>query len=261
MSFIFDTHAHYDDDMFDEDREELLASLPSKGVCAVINCGTDETSSLKSLEYSKKYNFIWSAAGIHPHYAKDVSSGFIARLEKMLTDKKAVAIGEIGLDYHYDFSPKSAQIQVFENQLALAEKLSIPVIIHDREAHEDTLNILKKYKVKGVVHCFSGSIEMARELIKLGFYIGVGGAVTFKNAKKLPDVVSDIAIDSILLETDCPYMTPVPFRGKRCDSSYINITAQKIAELKNISVSTVFDTCIDNACKLFSIDKKELKLL
>lgn len=258
MNHIFDSHAHYDDKMFDEDRDTLIDSLPKKDVCGVVNCAVDIESSYKCLELSKKYSFIFAAVGIYPHETSNLNKDYIHTLESMLKEEKAVALGEIGLDYHYDFSPKSDQIKAFDEQLVLANKLNKPVIVHDREAHQDTLDLLKKYKPKGVIHCFSGSYEMAKEIVKLGMYIGVGGAVTFKNAKKILEVVRNIPIENILVETDAPYMTPVPFRGKRCDSSYIKYTAEKIAEIKGISTLEVLTLTSENACKLFGINQKEL---
>ena len=218
--------------------------MPSKGVCAVINCARDLKSSATSAELSEKYPFFWCACGVHPHEAeKELKTADINKVEKRIVNftekKKCVAIGEIGLDYHYDFSPRELQKEIFELQLKLSKELDLPVIVHDREAHEDTMTLLKKYRPKGVVHCFSGSVEMAREVLKLGMYIGLGGAVTFKNAKKPVAVAAATDIDRILLETDCPYMAPVPFRGTRCSSDMIAYSAQTIASVKNMDVQTL----------------------
>lgn len=256
---IFDSHAHYDDEQFDGDRDELLQSLPSKGVCAVINCASDLKSSATSAELSEKYPFFWCACGIHPHEAeKELKTDDIDKIEKRIVNftekKKCVAIGEIGLDYHYDFSPRELQKEIFELQLKLSKELDLPVIVHDREAHEDTMTLLKKYRPKGVVHCFSGSVEMAREVLKLGMYIGLGGAVTFKNAKKPVAVAAATDIDRILLETDCPYMAPVPFRGTRCASDMIAYSAQTIASVKNMDVQTLVDAATENTKRLFGIE-------
>lgn len=256
---IFDSHAHYDDEQFDGDRDELLQSLPSKGVCAVINCASDLKSSATSAELSEKYPFFWCACGIHPHEAeKELKTANINEIEKRIVNftekKKCVAIGEIGLDYHYDFSPRELQKEIFELQLKLSKELDLPVIVHDREAHEDTMTLLKKYRPKGVVHCFSGSVEMAREVLKLGMYIGLGGAVTFKNAKKPVAVAAETDIDMILLETDCPYMAPVPFRGTRCSSDMIAYSAQTIASVKNMDVQTLVDAATENTKRLFGIE-------
>ena len=254
---IFDSHAHYDDEQFDGDREELLRSLPSKGVCAVINCASDLKSSATSAELSEKYPFFWCACGVHPHEAeKELKTADINEIEKRIVNfaekKKCVAIGEIGIDYHYDFSPRELQKELFELQLKLSKELDLPVIVHDREAHEDTMTLLKKYRPKGVVHCFSGSVEMAREVLKLGMYIG--GAVTFKNAKKPVAVAAATDIDRILLETDCPYMAPVPFRGTRCSSDMIAYSAQTIASVKNMDVQTLVDAATENTKRLFGIE-------
>ncbi|MBQ8503641.1 MAG: TatD family hydrolase [Clostridia bacterium] len=250
---IFDTHAHYDDGRFDDDRDELLNSLTGKGVSHIINCGCDLKSSKTTLALSQKYAFIYAAVGVHAHEAEEATESDLLEIEELYRNEKVVAVGEIGLDYHYDFSPRERQLEVFERQLALANKLELPVIVHDREAHEDTMNLLKKYKPKGVVHCFSGSKEMAAEIVKLGMYIGMGGAVTFKNAKRPVEVMEYLPIERLLLETDAPYMTPVPFRGTRCDSAHIAYTAEKIAEIKKIDVQQLIDLCHENAKTLFGI--------
>lgn len=252
-SNIFDTHAHYDDSRFDEDRDELIASLKGKGVSHIVNCGCDLRSSLSTVALSEKYDFIYAAVGIHAHEAEEATEDDLEKIKKLYEKEKVVAVGEIGLDYHYDFSPRDRQLEIFERQLILANTLNLPVIVHDREAHEDTMNLLKKYRPKGVVHCFSGSAEMAKEIVKLGMYIGIGGAVTFKNAKKPVEVVEYLPLDRLLLETDAPYMTPVPFRGQRCDSSYIAYTAEKIAEIKGINVQELINICNENAKKMFNI--------
>ena len=254
MGLIFDTHAHYDDSAFDEDREEKLSALPNDNIYAVINAGADIESSKKSITLSEKYDYIYAAVGIHPENISSISKDYISGLEKLiLNNKKVVGVGEIGLDYHYTKENKQQQKDLFESQVKLAIKHDLPVIVHDREAHGDTLEILKKYKPKGVVHCFSGSLEMAKEVIKMGMYIGVGGVVTFKNAKNVVYVVENISLENIVLETDAPYMSPVPFRGKRCDSSYIKYTAEKISEIKNIELNEVFEITKKNAKNLFGV--------
>lgn len=250
---IFDTHAHYDDSRFDDDRDELLSSLPEKGVSHIVNCGCDLKSSKTALSLSEKYDFIYAAVGVHAHEAEETTESDLVEIEKLYQNEKVVAIGEIGLDYHYDFSPRERQIEIFERQLILAKELGLPVIVHDREAHEDTMNLLKKYRPEGVVHCFSGSKEMAKEIEKLGMYIGIGGAVTFKNAKKPVEVIEYLPTDRLLLETDAPYMTPVPFRGTRCDSAHIAFTAEKIADIKKMDVQELIDVCNENAKRLFGI--------
>ncbi len=248
---IFDTHAHYDDSRFDEDRDELLSSLPAKGVCNIINCGCEYNSCVSALEMAQKYPFAYAALGVHPHEAEELTGSDFEKIKALFKHEKVVAVGEIGLDYHYDFSPRDIQKEVFEKQLILANELDLPVIVHDRESHEDTMNLLKKHTPKGVVHCFSGSSEMAREIVKMGMHIGIGGAVTFKNAKKPVEVVKEIPLECLLLETDAPYMTPVPFRGQRCDSSFIAYTAEKIAEIKGMDTQVLIDICTENAKRLF----------
>ena len=250
---IFDTHSHYDDEKFNADRDEVLSSLEKSGVCGVIDCGCDFDSSLRAIELSEKYDFVFAAIGIHPHEAADAGKGDLEKLKALYSKEKVVAVGEIGLDYHYDFSPRETQLEFFEKQLILANELSLPVIVHDREAHEDTLNLLKKHRPKGVVHCFSGSAEMAKEVLKLGMYIGLGGAVTFKNARKPLEVAAMVPENRLLLETDCPYMAPVPLRGSRSNSAMISYTAEKLASVRSCAVQTLIDSCKKNAQELFSI--------
>ncbi len=250
---IFDTHAHYDDSRFDEDRTELLSSLLSGTVSGIINCGCDLKSSLETVTLTEKHSLLYGAVGVHPHEAEGTTDIDLEKIKELYSHEKVVAVGEIGLDYFYDFSPREKQIELFRKQIITANELSLPVIIHDRDAHEDTMNILKELKPEGVVHCFSGSAEMAKEILKLGLYIGIGGAVTFKNARKPVEVVEMLPLDRLLLETDAPYMTPVPFRGKRCDSSHIAYTAEKIAEIKGIDAQELIDRCNENAKALFGI--------
>lgn len=254
MKNIFDSHAHYDDEKFDEDRENLFDTLPSKGVCGIINNAVDIETTKISIDYAEKYSYIYATAGIHPqNVTKDIPINYIEQLAQYLKHPKVVAVGEIGLEYHYDI-PKELQIPVVKNQLALAKDFNIPMVFHDREAHQDTLNILKEYRPKGIVHCFSGSVEMLREVLKLGLSISLGGAVTFKNAKTPVEVAKEVPLDRLLLETDAPYMTPVPFRGKRCTSEYIIHTATRIAEIKNISVQELLNITKENTLRLFNIN-------
>ena len=250
---IFDTHAHYDDERFGEDRDELLSSLFKGSISHIVNCGCDLKSSLTTIALAEKFDNLYAAVGVHAHEASDCTDEDLNKIAELYSHEKVVAVGEIGLDYFYDFSPRERQIEVFRQQIELANKLGLPVIIHDREAHEDTLNILKELRPKGVVHCFSGSAEMAKEIIKLGLYIGLGGAVTFKNARKPLEVAEYVPLDKLVLETDAPYMTPVPFRGKRCDSAHIAYTAEKIAEVKGMDVQELIDICNENSKKLFNI--------
>ena len=250
---VFDSQAHYDDEAFDPDRDELLAALPQQGICGVINCGSDLASSETSLRLAESYPYIYAAVGVHPHEAAAVPEDYLARISRLAAHPKAVAIGEIGLDYHYDFSPREVQIFLLSAQLRLANELGLPVILHDREAHSDMIELLEKYRPRGVVHCFSGSVELAERTLRLGMYIGLGGAVTFKNARKPVEVARMVPPDRLLLETDAPYMTPVPFRGKRCDSTCIPITAEAIAGIRGISRDELLLQCKKNTETLFRI--------
>lgn len=252
---IFDTHAHYDDAQFDEDREMLLGSaLPQGGVCGVINMASDYQSLEKTVGIAEKYDYIYGAVGIHPECARDLPDDWLVTVERLAANEKIVAIGEIGLDYHWlDECPKDRQQQVFAEQLQLANRLDMPVAVHDREAHADTLEFLKKYRPKGVVHCFSGSWEMAQELLKLGFYLGIGGVVTFKNAKHITEVAAKMPLDHLLLETDAPYMAPVPCRGTRNNSALITHIAEKIAELRSTDKNEILEATRNNTKTLFGI--------
>jgi TatD DNase family protein len=253
---FFDSHAHYDDERFNADRDELLQNLKNEDVSYVINIGSCVETSLKSVELSKKYDFIYAALGIHPHCVEDIKDNDISVIERETKNNKVVAIGEIGLDYHYDNSPRELQKHWFSQQLKLAKKVCLPVIIHDREAHQDAMNIVKKEDVSsigGVFHCYSGSVEMANELIEMGFYISIPGTITFKNAKKVKDVVKNIPIEKMLIETDCPYLAPEPYRGKRNYSAYLKYIAQEIAQIKEISVEEVAEITLANAKHAFHI--------
>lgn len=252
-SLLFDSHAHYDDARFDEDRDELLAALPSLGVQGVLNAATSPESVTKTLEMAEKHPHVYAAIGVHPSELDTADLDFIDDLKRLYAHEKVVAIGEIGLDYHYDTFPRALQREWFERQLQLAMELDAPVIVHDREAHEDTMNLLQQYRPRGVVHCFSGSVEMMREICKLGMYIGLGGAVTFNNAKKPCEVAAAVPLDRLLLETDCPYMAPVPLRGKRCDSTMMTHTAQKIADLRGVTVDEIIEQTTRNTKELFGI--------
>jgi len=251
---FFDIHTHYDDERYDGDRDQLLASLKEKGVAYVINAGADIESSMKSIEFSEKYDFIYAACGVHPSEVSGLTEEDIEKLKEMARHPKVVAIGEIGLDYYYGDSNKEEQKYWFRRQLEIARELKLPVVIHNRDAHEDVMKELKKAAemgIKGVMHCYSGSLEMAKEVIKLGFYISVGGVVTFKNARKLPDVVAWVPTEYLLLETDCPYLAPEPFRGRRNDSSMLKYIAEKIAEIKGITFEKLCRITTENACRLF----------
>lgn len=255
MSRIFDTHAHYDDAAFDADREALLRELPRKQVGAVIVAATDVPSARACVALSEQYGYIWAAVGIHPETAQNATDDQLRAIYDMAVSSRRVrAIGEIGLDYHYeDGCPREIQRMWFRRQLALAKELDLPVIVHDRDAHEDVLALLREYRPRGVVHCFSGSVEMMKEVVGLGMYIGLGGAATFKNAKRPVAVAREVPADRLLLETDAPYMAPEPFRGKRCDSSLIAYTAQRIAGIRETGTDTLLDETWENACRLFDV--------
>jgi len=256
MSYpIFDSHAHYDSHRFEEDRDAVLASLPSLGVKWVINCGSDLESSELSAVLAEKYDHVWFAAGFHPHEAEHWNDAAEARIRQLLAHPKCVAVGEIGLDYHYDLSPREIQRQVLECQLTIAAELGKPVILHDREAHGDMYDILRKFApLNGVMHCFSGSVELMEESVRYGLHIGLGGSVTFKNARQPVEVAAATPIDRLLLETDCPYMAPVPHRGERCVSSMISLVAQRIAEARNTDADEVLLAAAKNASALFGVD-------
>lgn len=248
----FDTHAHYDDQSFDDDREELLNSLPEQGVQFVVNAASDLQSSRRGISLAKQYPYLYAAVGVHPHETQTLSHEEMEELFLLSQDENVVAIGEIGLDYYYDKEWKDQQIYWFHHQLELAEKTDLPVIIHCREASAQCFSMISESAVrKGVIHCFSGSPELAKEYVKLGFYIGVGGVVTFPNAKKLIETVESIPLEHLLLETDCPYLSPVPKRGKRNDSRNLPFIAEKIAEVKKISLEDVVFVTECNAKKLF----------
>lgn len=250
-NLIFDTHAHYEDPVFEENFDNLISEMKNAGVGGIITCGCDKESCLKALALAEKYDIVYAAVGIHPG---SIESGTtIEDIEALAAHPKCVAIGEIGLDYYWRQDNKPEQLEILKKQLELANRLDLPILFHDRDAHADTLEILKEYKPKGVVHAFSGSVEMAREVVKLGLYIGVGGVLTFNNARALPAVVEDTPIEKILLETDAPYLAPVPFRGKTNRSDYINFVAEKLAEIKNISKNEVLNFTFKNAQELFNI--------
>ncbi|MBQ3132997.1 MAG: TatD family hydrolase [Clostridia bacterium] len=252
MALIFDSHAHYDDTAFDADRDELLARLPSQGVGAVINAATEPHSAVRCIDMAHRYAHVYAAVGVHPEAVGRATDDWLAAVARLARDPKVVAIGEIGLDYHYDdAAPREVQKQWMRRQLALAGEMNLPVIVHDRDAHEDTLSLLREYRPRGVVHCFSGSVEMMREVVELGMYIGLGGAATFKNAKRPAAVAAAVPLERLLLETDAPYMAPEPCRGQRCDSSLIRHTAQKIAELRGMDTADLLNSTCENATRLF----------
>ena len=254
---FFDSHAHYYDEQYDSDRNEVLKKAYDSGVKYILSASSDVASAIENISLAHQFDFVYTAVGIHPHNVIDINNNIISAMADFAAFPKVVAIGEIGLDYFYDNTPREAQKIAFAKQIYMAVNLKLPIIVHDRDAHEDTLSILKNEnarKAGGVLHCFSGSVEMAREVLNNNFYISVGGPVTFKNARKLIDVVKYVPDDRLIIETDCPYLTPEPFRGKRNDSSYISYTAGKIAEIKGTTVEEIARITTANAKRLFNID-------
>ena len=257
-ALIFDSHAHYDDPAFDEDRGELLASLREGGVGLVMDVSADFKDIPKVLKLSSEYDFIYAAVGIHPSNLEGIGNDEFEELERLSKEPKVKAIGEIGLDYHYEETNKPLQKEGFARQIDLAKRRRLPVIIHSRDAASDTFEIMRSEKAEetgGVIHCFSYEKEMAARFLDLGYYLGIGGVVTYKNARKIIEVVEYTPLERILLETDCPYMSPVPFRGKRNDSRLIKYAALKISEIKNVSMEEVIRVCADNALRMYQIDQ------
>lgn len=252
---IFDTHAHYDDEQFDTDRDTLLMSMSQNGVSTIVNVSATLESCRKAVALAEQYPFIYAAVGIHPDEVGTLTEESFADMCTLFDRDKVVAVGEIGLDYYWDKESHDVQKQWFIRQLDLARELQFPVIIHSREAAADTMDIMKQYGqgLPGIIHCFSYSKEMAREYVKMGFHIGIGGVVTFKNARKLKEVVEEIPLEAIVLETDCPYLAPVPYRGKRNHSGYIQYVAEEIARLKGISAETVICQTERTAKRLYGI--------
>lgn len=252
---LFDTHAHYDDESFDADRDAVLTALPEQGVGLILNPGCDVESSRKAVRYAAAYPHVYAAVGIHPENCGGCTAGDLDAIRALAQLPKTVAIGEIGLDYYWaENPPRDFQQQVLRQQLALARELALPVIIHDREAHADTLAIVREFPgVTGVFHCFSGSPEMARELLKMGWYLGFDGPVTYKNARRAPEVAAVTPQDRMLIETDSPYMTPVPYRGRRNDSGYVHLVAEKLAEWKGVTPEEMARVTTENGKRLFRI--------
>lgn len=253
---FFDSHAHYDDQRFDVDREILLEGMQQKGVSYILNAASNIASSLECINLSKQYEYIYASVGVHPHDVKDITEECMELLEELACQEKVVAIGEIGLDYYYDHSPREVQKYWFRRQIRLAKNVNLPIIIHNRDAHRDTMEIIVSEDIRsvgGVFHCYSGSWEMAQQILELGMYISIGGPVTFKNASKSVQVVKNIPMDRLLIETDAPYLTPVPHRGKRNDSTYLRFTAEKIAKIKGMTVEDVARQTMENTKKLFGI--------
>ena len=252
---LFDTHAHYDDESFDADRDAVLTALPEQGVGLILNPGCDVESSRKAVRYAAAYPHVYAAVGIHPENCGGCTAGDLDAIRALAQLPKTVAIGEIGLDYYWaENPPRDFQQQVLRQQLALARELALPVIIHDREAHADTLAIVREFPgVTGVFHCFSGSPEMARELLQMGWYLGFDGPVTYKNARRAPEVAAVTPPERMLIETDSPYMTPVPYRGKRNDSGYVYLVAEKLAAWKGVTPEELARITTENGKRLFRI--------
>ncbi len=253
---IFDSHAHYDDVSFNEDREKLLGTLFNMGVGRVVNVSADLKGCEATLDLIKKYDYIYGSIGIHPSETGELKDEDVDYLRQAALNEKIVAIGEIGLDYHYDEPSKECQKEWFIKQIALAKDVKLPIIVHSREAAADTLSIIneeKAYECGGVIHCFSYEKEMAKKYLNMGFYLGIGGVITFKNARKLVEVVEMTPMEKIILETDCPYLAPEPFRGKRNDSSLIKYVAEKIGAIKGLAPSEVIEITYENAKKMYNI--------
>ncbi len=252
---LFDTHAHLLDERFDEDREAIMASLPEKNIAYMLEACTQVPDAEKTLAFAHKYPFVVAALGTHPHEAAGMADAHLALLETLLSDEKAVAAGEIGLDYHYDFSPRDVQKKWFSEQLTLARAKKLPAVLHVREADGDALSLLRAQKdgLTGVMHCFSGSYETAKACLDLGLYIAFGGALTFQNAKRALEIAAKLPMDRLLIETDCPYMTPVPFRGKRNDPSLVRLVCEKLAELRQMDVEEVAELTLQNGLRLFQM--------
>ena len=252
---LFDTHAHILDEQFDADREELISSLPENGIAYVMEACCDEAEIDRVAALVERVPFFYGSAGVHPHSAGEFRPETLDHIRTVLTHERMLAIGEIGLDYHYDFAPRGVQRDCFDAQLALAAELHAPVIIHDREAHGDTMDLLRRYRgtLSGVMHCFSASYEIAKECIDLGLFIAFGGALTFKNAVNQWAIASKLPQDRLLIETDCPYMTPVPFRGRRNDPTRMILTLQKLAELRETDAETLSGVLLENSFRAFGI--------
>ena len=252
---LFDTHAHMDDHAFDEDREELLAQLPRQGIALLMNPGCSLASSYNTSRLSQKYDYIYAAVGSHPDVADQVNEEVLEEYRKLCKlNPKIKAIGEIGLDYHYEDIPREIQLKAFRMQMELARELGLPAIVHERDAHEDGMKVVDEFPdVTGVFHCYSGSAEMAKELIKRGWYIGFTGVLTFKNARKAIEVASAIPLDRIVLETDCPYMSPEPFRGKRNDPGKLYRMAEKLAEIRGLPLEEIHRITTENGKRLYRI--------
>lgn len=252
---LFDTHAHLLDEQFDEDRDHIIEELPALGIRGYVECATDADSSIRAAALAAEYYSVFAAVGVHPHSAQEWDRSAAAVVRGLLGKKDVVAVGEIGLDYHYDFSPRDVQKKVFREQMQIAREHNMPVVIHSREATGDTLEILREFpEVKGVMHCFSGSVDTLRQILDMGYYAAFGGAATFRNAKKPLEGLRETPADRLLLETDSPYMTPVPYRGKRNTPFNVRLVAQKAAEIRGVSEDVIAEQTTKNAQDLFRID-------
>ena len=256
QTMIFDTHAHYDDEAFNEDRESLLTSLPGAGIGAVVCVGASLPTVETSIELAERFPWMYASVGVHPHDVADLNEERMAWLTEMSRHEKVVAVGEFGLDYHYDDIDREQQKYWFERQLLLAQKVDKPIIIHTRDAAQDTLDMMKSDAAKGlggIIHCFPFGAELAREYLNLGYYLGIGGVVTFKNGKKTKEAVAYAPLERIVLETDCPYLAPTPFRGKRNDSTLLKLVISEIAQIKGISEAEVERVTWENARKVYRL--------
>lgn len=251
---LFDTHAHMDDDAFREDRDAVLTGLREKGVALVMNPGCSLESSRNAVALAQRYDFVYAAVGSHPDAADEVDAQVLEAYRQLSRQEKVKAIGEIGIDYHYEDIPRQLQLKAFRLQLELARELGLPVIVHERDAHEDGLALAKEFRdVGGVFHCFSGSAQMAKQLVDLGWYIGFTGVLTFKNARKAIEAAQAIPIDRIVLETDCPYMAPEPYRGRRNDPGYLFRMAQQLAQIKQMDVEEIHKITLENGRRLYRL--------
>ena len=251
---FFDTHAHYEDKRFDGDRDSVLGAMQGAGVSLILNAASSLRSAKFSLGLAEKYSFVYASVGVHPHDAKSMVDDTVFELEELLKHPKAMAVGEIGLDFHYDFSPRDVQKVRFREQLELARRLKLPVIIHEREALADTLSLVQEYSdLTGVFHCFSGSWETARIILDLGWFISFTGVVTFKNARRALEVLEKMPLERLMLETDCPYMAPEPMRGKRNSSLFLPFIAEKIASVRGICVNEVAAVTTENGKRFFGL--------
>ncbi|WP_281883858.1 TatD family hydrolase [Paenibacillus sp. YYML68] len=258
---LIDTHAHLNAEQFDEDRQEVIARAQQNGIRRIINVGFNRETIPTSLALAEQYDFIYSTVGWHPTDAINMKDGDLEWLESLCAHEKVVAIGEIGLDYYWDTSPKDVQDRVFREQIRLARKVKLPIVIHNRDAHHDVVETLREEKaseVGGVMHCFSGSWETAKQCLDLNFYISFGGPVTFKNAKQPKEVLEKVPLDRLLIETDAPYLAPHPYRGKRNESSYVRLIAETAAEIKGLSLEELAEITTRNATKLFNLKTSEM---